>query len=207
MLWFVGTLICTLSLSLALIVFCFPGLTRARVVVLHQVALRKNGISEQFSFHPWWQPLGVSVAGMLLLNFPSFCKFDVQAVIFVPCLHLFLNFPSSRQVVSSPADPYSVAIYPGIIKCSQSRWSPGKRCCRAVEEKRKQCHRDRWGFDLYFCSALIKAPGICFTQLHCHRHTWLQLSSVKNALVDASIISLIPDLWIATNISYIMLCL
>lgn len=55
----------------------------------------------------------------------------------------FTFLPLFRKVVSSPADPYSVAIHPGVIKCSQSRWPPGKRCRRAVEEKRKPCHWDR----------------------------------------------------------------
>lgn len=45
-------------------------------------------------------------------------------------------------MVSGSADPHSVAIHPGFIKCSQPRWPPRKRRCRAVEEERKQRHWD-----------------------------------------------------------------
>lgn len=95
----------------------------------------------------WFWLLSFSASSKLLtLGLPS----DLFLFPFNPPACSSFSWSSHRQVVSSPADPYSVAIYPGIIKCSQSRWSTGKWCCRAVEEKWKPSHWDRWGEDLFF---------------------------------------------------------
>lgn len=104
-------------------------------------------------------------------------------------------------MVSSPANPHSVAIYPGVIKCSQSRRSPGKRCRRAVEEKRKPCHWDRWGLDSCTYSTMnsftyLAADGNIFPvwQMFC------QMAAVISSIADLSHrLHFVPKIWCGSH--------
>lgn len=123
-----------------------------------------------WSAEPWYWLLSFSATSKLLtVGLPS----DLFLFPLNPPACSSFSWSSHRQVVSSPADPYSVAIYPGIIKCSQSRWSTGKWCCRAVEEKWKPSHWDRWGEDLFFS---IRSLWMGFVKLYFCCHRWSQVS-------------------------------